>query len=204
MKINDVETLLQEELKDIYDAEKRLVRAIPKMAKAASSEELQSALREHLDVTKNQVSRLEQVFELLGVPAKGKACAGMKGIIEEGEEVMDQDGDENLLDAAIAGAAQRVEHYEMAAYAAARTLAEQIGNSEVVDLLQQTWDEEREADEKLAEIATNVLSGMQSGGAEGEDMGEEDEQQPQRSSRQGKGRSKQPAMKRSAASRQSS
>jgi ferritin-like metal-binding protein YciE len=160
MKINTAEVLLQEEIKDLYDAEKRLVRAIPKMAKAASSEELRDALNQHLEVTRNHVTRLENIFEILGVPAKAKACAGMKGIIEEGEEVIEQDAVEALLDTAIAGAAQRVEHYEMAGYAAARTIAEHLGNGEVVDLLQQTWDEENEADQKLAELASQFLANV--------------------------------------------
>ena len=128
MKINSLNVLFQEELKDIYDAEKRLVRALPKMAKAASAAELRQALEEHLEVTKGHVQRLEQVFELLGVPAKAKPCAGMKGLIEEGEEVLGEDASEALMDAAIIGAAQRVEHYEMAAYGTARTFAERLGN----------------------------------------------------------------------------
>jgi len=158
MKIDSLTTLLHEELKDIYDFEKRLVRAIPKMAKAASSEELRSALNEHLEVTKNQVQRVEQMFDLMGVPAKAKTCAGMKGIIDEGEETIDQDAERTLLDAAIVGAAQRVEHYEMAAYASARMMAEQLGNSQVANLLQETWDEEREADQKLMEIGGRLLA----------------------------------------------
>jgi len=161
MKIDTATTLLQEELKDIYDFEKRLVRAIPKMAKAASSEELRSALSEHLEVTRGQVERIEEVFELMGVPARAKTCAGMKGIIEEGDETLQLDGEENLLDVAIIGAAQRVEHYEMAAYAAAKALADQLGNSEIADLLQKTWDEEREADEKLSTLAEQILSGVE-------------------------------------------
>ncbi len=183
MKINTPDVLLVEELKDLYDAEKRLVRAIPKMAKAASNEELRSALMEHLDVTKNQVARLEQAFEILGVPAKAKPCAGMKGIIEEGEEVTSQDGTEELLDVAIAGAASRVEHYEMAAYAAARTIAEHLGNQEVVNLLQETWDEEREADEKVSEIASQLIGSS----GEAEDMeGEEEEEEEKPASRKPK------------------
>jgi len=157
MKIDTLSVLLQEEIKDIYDFEKRLVRAIPKMAKAASSEELRSALTEHLEVTRNQVSRIEQIFKILGVAAKAKPCAGMKGIIEEGDETINQDATETLMDAAIIGAAQRVEHYEMAAYAAARTMAEHLGNNEISGLLQETWDEEHEADEKLAELAEQLL-----------------------------------------------
>jgi ferritin-like metal-binding protein YciE len=173
MKIDSLTTLLEEEIKDIYDFERRLVRAIPKMAKAASSEELRGALTEHLEVTKNQVSRIEQVFQLLGVTPKAKTCAGMKGIIEEGEETLQLDvAEESLLDTAIIGAAQRVEHYEMAAYAAARTMAEQLGNEQIVDLLQETWDEEHEADEKLAELCEQILAGMEGESAEEE---EEDE-----------------------------
>src|SRR6266850_5644218 len=115
MIIDTLETLVTEEIKDLYDAEKRLVRALPKMAKAASSAELRTAFKEHLEQTRTHVQRLEQVFELMGVAAKGKPCAGMKGLIEEGEEVIGEDGTEALIDAALIGAAQRVEHYEMAA-----------------------------------------------------------------------------------------
>jgi ferritin-like metal-binding protein YciE len=160
MKIDSLETLLQEQLKDIYDAEKRLTKAIPKMAKSATSGELRSALEEHLEVTKGQVQRLEEVFDLLGVPAKGKPCAGMKGLIEEGEEVMAQDAEGNLLDHAIISAAQRVEHYEMAAYGTARTMAERLGNSQVADLLEETLNEEKEADLKLTEVAEQLFEEM--------------------------------------------
>src|SRR5258708_33656007 len=116
MKIDSLTKLLEEEIKDIYNFEKRLVRAIPKMAKAASSDDLRNALTEHLEVTKNQVARIERVFEHLGVSPKAKTCAGMKGILEEGEETMQMDAEDTLLDVAIIGAAQHVEHYEMAAY----------------------------------------------------------------------------------------
>ena len=157
MRITDPNLLLEEELKDIYDFEKRLVRAIPKMAKAASSQELRSGLMEHLEVTKNQVQRIEQVFELLDLPPKAKPCEGMKGIISEGEEMLGEDMEEPLHDVAIASAARRVEHYEMAAYAAASAIAEHLGNSEVVSLLEQSLEEEREADERLGEAATQLL-----------------------------------------------
>lgn len=166
MKIATLDNLLQEELKDIYDAEKRLVRAIPKMAKAASTAELRQALMEHLEVTKGHVQRLEEVFQLLGVPAKAKPCAGMKGLIEEGEEVIGDDATEMLMDAAIIGAAQRVEHYEMAAYGTVRAMAERLGNRQAADLLQETLDEEKEADQKLTGIAKQLLSGMEPGSAE--------------------------------------
>jgi len=166
VKIDTLNTLLEEELQDIYDAEKRLVKALPKMAKAAASDELRSAIEEHLEVTKGQVERLEQVFEGLGMTAKGKTCAGMKGLIEEGEEVLAKDGVEALKDAAIIGAAQRVEHYEMAAYGTARTLAEHLGNDEAASLLEETLNEEKEADEKLTEISLRLLEGMDESGSE--------------------------------------
>jgi ferritin-like metal-binding protein YciE len=174
MKIDSLTKLLEEEIKDIYDFEKRLVRAIPKMAKAASSDELRSALTEHLEATRNQVGRIEQVFEHLGVSPKAKTCAGMKGILEEGEETMQMDAEDTLLDVAIIGAAQRVEHYEMAAYASVRAMAEQLGNQEIVDLLQENWDEEHEADERLSEICEQILSSAEGGGAE--EMGQDEDE----------------------------
>jgi ferritin-like metal-binding protein YciE len=160
MKIDSLETLLQSELMDIYDAEKRLVRALPKIAKAASSDDLRSAIHEHLDVTKGQVERLEQVFKLFGFPIKAKTCAGMKGLIEEGEEVMSNNADGVLMDSALIGAAQRVEHYEMAAYGTARSIAEQIGNSEAAGLLEETLNEEKDADAKLTEVAEQLFEQM--------------------------------------------
>ena len=156
MRISTPSALLEDEVKDIYDFEKRLVRAIPKMAKAATSDELRSGLLEHLEVTKNHVERIEQVFELLGVPAKAKACEGMKGIIAEGDETVGE-VDDPVRDVAIAAAARRVEHYEMAAYAGAKAIAEQLGENDVADLLQQSFDEEQEADEKLAQLAEKFL-----------------------------------------------
>jgi ferritin-like metal-binding protein YciE len=182
MKIDSLNTLLEEELKDIYDVEKRLVRAIPKMAKAATSEELRNALNEHLEVTRNQVDRVERCFKALGTSPKAKTCAGMKGILEEGEETMQMDAqNDSLLDVAIIGAAQRVEHYEMAAYASVRAMAEQLGNQEVVDLLQETWDEEREADERLTEICEQILSETESESAE-EEEGQRETPKPARRS----------------------
>jgi ferritin-like metal-binding protein YciE len=157
---------LQEEMKDIYDFEKRLVRALPKMAKGASAPALRSAIEEHLEATKGQVTRVEQVFEALGVAAKAKPCAGMKGLLEEGEEVLAQDATPALKDVAIIGAAQRVEHYEMAAYGTARALAEKLGLQDVVDLLQETLDEEKEADETLTEIASEILGSVEATGQE--------------------------------------
>ena len=168
MKIDTLESLFKEEIKDLYDAEKRLVLALPKMAKSASSAELRTAFEEHLEQTKTHVQRLEQVFDLMGTAAKGKPCAGMKGLLEEGEEVMGEDATEELMDAALIGAAQRVEHYEMAAYGTARTMAEHLGNDEAVGLLQETLDEEKDADEKLTQISLQLLeslNGSQSNGS---------------------------------------
>ena len=167
MKVDSLNTLLEQELRDIYDAEKRLVKAIPKMAKAAASDQLRNALEEHLAVTKGQVQRLEQVFESFGWSAKAKTCAGMKGLIEEGEEVIGMDGNPDLLDAAIIGAAQRVEHYEMAAYGTARTMAERLGNNEAAQLLQETLDEEKEADQTLTQVAEQLMANMS--GMEGQE-----------------------------------
>ena len=175
MRITNPKLLLEEELKDIYDFEKRLVRAIPKMARSATSEELRSGLMEHLEVTKNQVQRIEQAFEMLDVPAKAKPCEGMKGIIAEGEGVLGEDMEKSLRDVAIASAARRVEHYEMAAYAAATAIAQHLGNSEVVGLLQQNMEEEREADETLAEVATRILQ------ASGSENDAQEEEAPTRS-----------------------
>jgi ferritin-like metal-binding protein YciE len=158
MTIDSIDTLLTEELKDIYDAEKQITKALPKMIKAASSPELKQAFEEHLEITKRQISRLEEVFELLDEKAGSKPCAGMKGLLQEGEEVMQEDMDEELLyDAALIGAAQKVEHYEIAAYGTVRTFAQMLGNGQVVDLLEQTLEEEKEADRKLTEISEAFL-----------------------------------------------
>jgi ferritin-like metal-binding protein YciE len=155
--IETLEQLLQDEIRDIYDAEKQLVKAIPKMAKAASSTELSDALKQHLEATQGHVQRLEQVFEALGTKAKGKTCAAMKGLIEEGQEAIGADSSDEMKDLAIIGAAQRVEHYEIAAYGTVRTFAEQLGKQDVVDLLQSTLDEEKEADDKLSDISQTLL-----------------------------------------------
>src|ERR1051326_6695159 len=151
------------------------------MAKAASSPELQEALNEHLATTKGQVTRLEEVFDKLGTKTKGKSCAGMKGLIEEGEEVIGQDASDELKDLAIIGAAQRVEHYEIAAYGTARTFAERLGNEEVAELLQETLTEEEEADEKLTEISQTLLEAVSQGETaeeegEGAEIGDEQQQ----------------------------
>lgn len=152
-----VEELLVEELRDLYDAEKQLVRALPRMAKASSSPELQDAFRTHTEETKGQVERLEQIFGMLGQKPRSKPCKGMKGLVEEGQEHMEEDLEEHLLDAAIIGSAQKVEHYEIAGYGTARTLANMLGRKDAAQLLQETLDEEGAADKKLTEISKNLL-----------------------------------------------
>jgi ferritin-like metal-binding protein YciE len=152
--IDSMKTLLVDELRDIYDAEKRLTKAIPKLAKKATNDQLRSALEEHLEETEQQVQRLEQAFEHLGERAKAKPCAGMRGLIEEGDEHVGEDyEDDDLRDAVIIGSAQRVEHYEIAAYGTAIAHARLLEQEDVVELLEESLGEEKAADEKLTEIA---------------------------------------------------
>ena len=150
--------LLQDELEDIYDAEHQLVKALPKMIERSSSPELQQALKQHLTVTQNQIKRLEQVFQTLGEKAKRKPCKGMAGIVAEGSEMLEEDLEESTKDAAIISAAQKVEHYEIASYGTVRTLAQTLGNNEVAELLEETLDEEKEADERLTQIAESAVN----------------------------------------------
>jgi ferritin-like metal-binding protein YciE len=155
MKVDTAEKLFTDELKDLYSAEKQITRALPKMAKAASSEELKEAFQKHLEQTQGHVERLDRIFEILGKSAGGKTCQGMKGLIEEGSEMMEQT-DGEIRDAAMIAAAQKVEHYEMAGYGTVRAIAELMGQSEIAELLQQTLDEESETDKKLTQIAKKV------------------------------------------------
>lgn len=150
--------LLLDELKDLYYAEKQLVKALPKMAKAASSPELREAFTGHLEETKGHVERLERAFEILGEPARTKTCHAMDGLVKEGGEAIDMDGPSALRDANLIGAAQRVEHYEMAAYGTARSFAELLNQDDIVSLLQETLDEEGNANKKLNSISTGVNS----------------------------------------------
>jgi ferritin-like metal-binding protein YciE len=158
MKIESLNELLAEELKDIYSAEKQLLRALPKMAKKATSPELKTALQEHLEVTQRQIERLEDVFESLGKPAKAKTCKAMQGLIEEATEIMGEDAEDAVLDAGIIAAAQKVEHYEIASYGTVRTWARLCGEEEAANLLQETLDEEGEADKRLTELAERVVN----------------------------------------------
>ena len=155
MPAENLQELFVNELRDIYDAEKQLTKALPKMAKAAESDELRAAFEEHLEVTRAQVGRLEQVFKLLGMAARGKPCEGMKGLIEEGEEVM-KEMEGSTLDAALIASAQKVEHYEIATYGTLATFAEVLEMQQAKDLLGPTLEEEKEADEKLTAIASQI------------------------------------------------
>ena len=146
------------ELKDIYSAEKQLVKALPKMAKAASSEKLREGIKEHLEQTEEQVERLEQIFESLDATARGIKCAAMEGLIKEGSEVMHEDAEPAVKDAALIAAAQKVEHYEIAAYGTLVTFASLMGHDEAQRLLETTLEEEKETDRKLTELAESEIN----------------------------------------------
>jgi ferritin-like metal-binding protein YciE len=156
MAVQGLKELYIDELKDLYNAETQLVKALPKMAKASSSDELREGFEGHLEQTKGHVERLEQIFEMLGESPKGKKCSGMEGLVEEGAEVIKEDFEGNVMDAALIGAAQRVEHYEIAAYGTVRALAETLGENDHVSLLEATLNEEKETDEKLTELAREI------------------------------------------------
>ncbi len=156
MKVSNLRELLVDELKDLYNAEQQLVKALPKMAKAANSDELRRAFEEHLEQTKGHVERLDRAFESLDVATRGKKCMGMEGLIGEGKELLEAEMPEAVLDAGIIGAAQKVEHYEIAAYGTARRHAELLDLDDVVQLLEQTLDEEKQTDERLTDIAETI------------------------------------------------
>jgi ferritin-like metal-binding protein YciE len=167
VKINSLQDLYVEELRDLYDAENQLVKALPKMAEASASDELRQGFEEHLEQTRGHAHRLEEIFERLGEKPKGKKCKGMEGVVKEGSEVLDEDMNdmnEDTKDAAIIGAAQRVEHYEIAAYGTARTHADLLGRDEDRRLLEETLEEEKETDEKLTQLAENINVQAQEGG----------------------------------------
>jgi ferritin-like metal-binding protein YciE len=153
MTMQTLQELFLDELRDLYDMENRIVKALPKMAKAAHCAELRSAFEEHLEQTRHLVERLEQIFEKLGARARGKKCYGIKGIIEEGEDLLDEEPEPDVLDAGLIAAAQKVEHYEIAGYGTVCTWAQQLGQHEALELLKQTLDEEKATDEKLTHLA---------------------------------------------------
>jgi ferritin-like metal-binding protein YciE len=157
MKENALKGLYIDELRDIYNAENQLTKALPKMAKAATSNELRAGFEEHLEQTKGHVERLEQIFQELGEKPTGKKCKGMEGLVEEGDEMIKEDELEGeALDAGLISAAQRVEHYEIAAYGAVRTYANLLGESDAAKLLEQTLREEKETDQKLTKLAEKI------------------------------------------------
>jgi ferritin-like metal-binding protein YciE len=158
MKMKTLQDLFADEIKDLYSAETQIVKALPKMAKAASSSELKEAFEEHLEQTKGHVERLEEICEKLDLNPKGKKCKGMQGLLEEGSEIISEGGDPMVLDAALIAAAQRVEHYEMAGYGCARTFASILGHEDASSILQETLDEEGEADKKLTQIAESEIN----------------------------------------------
>jgi ferritin-like metal-binding protein YciE len=156
MSAATLQDLLVDLLRDTYDAEKQLVKALPRMARAATAPELTAAFEDHLAVTEEQVTRLEKVFKQLGVEARGKHCVAMEGLIEEGKEVMEEDHEASVMDAALISAAQKVEHYEIAAYGTAKSWARQLGLSKAADLLEQSLEEESATDEILTQIARRI------------------------------------------------
>lgn len=156
--MSNLHDLYVEELKDLLNAENQIIKALPKMAKAASNPQLQSAFQEHLTQTRDQVQRLEQIFQKMGVPARSKRCRGMEGIIEEGKEYIEEDLEPEVKDAALISSAQRVEHYEMAGYGTVRTFAKLLGDEDASKLLQQTLDEEGQTDKKLTKLAEGKVN----------------------------------------------
>jgi ferritin-like metal-binding protein YciE len=180
MSLDSMHDLFVEELRDLYHAENQLVKALPKMAKAASSPELKAAFTDHLEVTRKQVERLDKIFKELDMSPKGKVCKAMQGLIEEGSEIIEEDGEPAVKDAALIAAAQRVEHYEIAGYGCARTFARVLGLSKAEELLQTTLDEEGEADHVLTELAESVIN-QQAEDADDED--EDEELNPKRKSK---------------------
>jgi ferritin-like metal-binding protein YciE len=158
MKLQTLTDLYVHELKDLYSAEQQLIKALPKMAKAATNEELAAGFKEHLEQTKEHAQRLERVLSALRQTTRGPKCQGMKGIVAEGAEMIDEEGDDEVKDAGLIAAAQRVEHYEMAGYGTARTYAELLDDNEGVKLLAQTFKEEKETDEKLTKLAKSAIN----------------------------------------------
>jgi ferritin-like metal-binding protein YciE len=158
MKLDTLQKLYINELRDLYNAENQLLKALPKMAKGASSEELKNAFEKHFQQTETHVERLENIFEQLDQTPKGKTCHGMKGLIEEGSEILKEEGDPSVLDAGIIVAGQKVEHYEIASYGSARTFAELLGQNKAAELLQTTLDEESEANELLNGLAESIVN----------------------------------------------
>jgi ferritin-like metal-binding protein YciE len=186
MNQETLQELFVEQLRDMLDAEKQLVKALPKLAKATESEDLTEALRSHLEETQTQVKRLEEIFGIVGVTPRGKPCKAMRGLIEEGNEAVQENDAGALRDLAIIAGAQRVEHYEISAYGTARTLAEHLELDDAVQLLQQTEEEEKEADSKLTQVAMSLYE-SEDEGEEGEESENEEEMASAGASRSSRG-----------------
>ena len=167
--IKSLRDLLVDELRDLHNAENQLIKALPKMAKAASHEELKEGFQTHLEETREHVDRLDRCFKLLGEKARGKKCHAMEGLVEEGKEAIEEDAPDAIRDAKLIGAAQRVEHYEIAAYGTARSFAQTLGETKVADLLQETLDEEGETDKKLTALAETINEEASAAGENDED-----------------------------------
>lgn len=168
-KVTTMEELFYDELRDLYDAENQLTKALPKMAKACASEELRNAFEEHLQQTEGHVERLERIFEAAGEKPTGKKCAAMAGLIKEGDEMVSNTDEDSVRDAGLIMAAQKVEHYEMSGYGSARTHAELLGNTQAVSLLEETLREERAADEKLTGLAEDSINASAAGRDDSQD-----------------------------------
>jgi ferritin-like metal-binding protein YciE len=156
MSVDTIEKLFVDELKDLYSAENQITKALPKLAKASNSDDLRAVFEGHLKETEEQIERLEEIFKILEVSPRGKTCQGMKGLLEEGSEVLEEAEEGAVRDAAMISAAQRVEHYEMAGYGSVRTYAQLLGRDQIVTLLEKTLEEEKSADSKLTKIAKSV------------------------------------------------
>jgi ferritin-like metal-binding protein YciE len=174
MEHSALKELYIDELRDIYNAESQLVKALPKMAKASTSDELRSGFESHLEQTRGHVRRLEEIFDALNEKPTGKKCAGMQGLVKEGKEIMDEDFEGQVMDTALISAAQRVEHYEIAAYGCVRSWAELLGESEAASLLEKTLEEEKATDQKLTELSEKINVE-----AKGQDEEGQEEEQPQ-------------------------
>ena len=158
MQMENLEDLMKEDLKDLLHAENQIAKALTKMIKSASHPELQQAFKMHLDETNGHIERVEQVMGIMGMPVKGKTCKAMQGIIEEGKEVMSEDAEDDVMDAALIGAAQKVEHYEIASYGTLCTYAELLGLAEAKKLLGQNLEEEKATDQKLSQLAESLIN----------------------------------------------
>ena len=192
METNALKELYIDELKDLYSAENQLIKALPKMAKAAENEDLRAAFEEHLEQTRGHVERLDKIFEALDESPKGKKCKGMEGLIEEGAEMIGEDLEPEELDAGLISKAQHVEHYEIAGYGCVHTWANLLDETEAADLLQQTLEEEKETDAKLTELAEQINltaeeaeESSEEEGEEGEEGEQEQARQPQRANAKG-------------------